>query len=222
MMSSLKYLLVLLSCSAVFPVAHASNLITNGDFESGMSGFSTDYSPSANGCISCAGVSTNTLTWYYAPGYVEVFNDHTTGTGMMLLYDPPASPSSWRIWYQDVSVEAGKSYTFSGWAREANSENLGFNDGLIRFEVNGSALGTLVAVQSAWTFFAGEYTASATGTVTLALRDMNVTTWNGTYTAIDDLAFTQAVPEPETYALMLAGLGLVGFAARRRMTVSPA
>jgi hypothetical protein len=25
-----------------------------------------------------------------------------------------------------------------------------------------------------------------------------------------------AVPEPETYALMLVGLGLVGFAARRR------
>lgn len=29
-------------------------------------------------------------------------------------------------------------------------------------------------------------------------------------------ASTPPVPEPETYALMLAGLGLVGFAARRR------
>ena len=28
--------------------------------------------------------------------------------------------------------------------------------------------------------------------------------------------FTQAVPEPETYAMLLAGLGLVGFAVRRR------
>jgi len=35
------------------------------------------------------------------------------------------------------------------------------------------------------------------------------------YAAIDNLILT-AVPEPETYALMLAGLGLLGFLARRR------
>ena len=215
-MHALTRIAPVLAALCLTPAAHAANLIVNGDFEAGLSGFGSDYSPSANGCISCVGVNSNTLSWYYAPGYVEVFNDHTSGTGGMLLYDPPGSPSAWRIWYQSVNVEAGKTYTFSGWGREANSENPGVNDGLVRFEVNGAGLGTLVTVQNAWTHFSAAYTATTTGTVTLALRDMNATTWNGTYTAIDDLAFTQAVPEPETYALMLAGLGLVGFAARRR------
>ncbi|UCV07575.1 PEP-CTERM sorting domain-containing protein [Dechloromonas denitrificans] len=32
---------------------------------------------------------------------------------------------------------------------------------------------------------------------------------------MDDFTFTASVPEPETYALMLAGLGLLGFARRR-------
>jgi hypothetical protein len=29
-------------------------------------------------------------------------------------------------------------------------------------------------------------------------------------------SFTPSVPEPETYVMLLAGLGLLGFAARRR------
>lgn len=38
---------------------------------------------------------------------------------------------------------------------------------------------------------------------------------NGNY-VMDDVQFTAAVPEPETYALMLAGLGMMGAIARRR------
>lgn len=33
---------------------------------------------------------------------------------------------------------------------------------------------------------------------------------------VDNFAVTAAIPEPETYAMLLAGLGLLGFAARRR------
>lgn len=41
----------------------------------------------------------------------------------------------------------------------------------------------------------------------------------GTQFALDNLAINEvlsAVPEPETYAMLLAGLGLIGFMARRR------
>ena len=33
---------------------------------------------------------------------------------------------------------------------------------------------------------------------------------------LDLTASTAAIPEPETYAMLLAGLGMLGFAARRR------
>jgi hypothetical protein len=120
--------LALVSCSLA---GQAANLIDNGAFESGLTGFGTDYNVRASGCIGCVGVNGNTLNWYYVPGYVVNFNDHTSGAGQMLLYDPPGTPSAWRIWYQTVNVEAGRTYTFSGWGREANSENPAWNNGLI-------------------------------------------------------------------------------------------
>lgn len=45
--------------------------------------------------------------------------------------------------------------------------------------------------------------------------------FQGTWTFVSEISFddgrtVSAVPEPETYAMMLAGLGLLGFAARRR------
>jgi hypothetical protein len=41
-------------------------------------------------------------------------------------------------------------------------------------------------------------------------------TANGLSLNFDNIVLTTAVPEPKTYAMLLAGLGILGMASRRR------
>jgi hypothetical protein len=75
--------------------------------------------------------------------------------------------------------------------------------------------GTLSQVSGDWLGFSGG------GFDEVRLRDSYYPTYSlndgqVNALAIDSIKVTAAVPEPETYALMLAGLGVVGFVARRR------
>ncbi len=52
--------------------------------------------------------------------------------------------------------------------------------------------------------------------ITRDVADIRSISFKGNGVVVDNLAVSQPVPEPETYALLLAGLGLIGMAARRR------
>jgi PEP-CTERM motif len=52
--------------------------------------------------------------------------------------------------------------------------------------------------------------------ITRSSADIRSLSFKGVGVVVDDFAYTAPVPEPETYALMLAGLGMVGWLARRR------
>ncbi len=74
------------------------------------------------------------------------------------------------------------------------------------FDASGTLLATTtVSMQPDWT----RMSVSASGISRIKL------TGAGDYYAYDDLTVS-AVPEPATYGLLLAGLGLLGWAARRR------
>lgn len=124
-----------------------------------------------------------------------------------------------------------------------NSFTLNFSTGLTSFGFSDSAI-LVPSINSPWTAsaYAGlggsgalldteSYSPSAThptASFTLTGASIMSVTFNQTpssnaafYAAnLDDFVLTgpnvSAIPEPETYALMLAGLGLLGFAARRR------
>ena len=89
----------------------------------------------------------------------------------------------------------------------AASRNTGIFS-LAAFGGSGQFLGfTNVVASTAWQ----ELTISAPGIKSVALSG-----FSGSF-AYDDLHVT-AVPEPETYAMMLAGLGVLGFMGKRRKT----
>jgi len=86
-----------------------------------------------------------------------------------------------------------------------SNDNLLFDD-LPQLTFNGVSFGTNVVSSSQVNLFWSEYLKNYAGVET----QRNIR--GGTFTATQ----VAPVPEPETYALMLAGLALVGAAARRR------
>jgi hypothetical protein len=61
------------------------------------------------------------------------------------------------------------------------------------------------------------YTMTYTGTLDLSAPNLKVLFVDDEGTKVGSLlSATIPIPEPDTYALMIAGLGVIGFIARRR------
>ncbi len=102
----------MISLSLVYQ-AEAANLIVNGDFESGNTGFETQYDPACPNPIGggCYRVVTNANSTH------PVFTlaaDHTSGVGLMLVAN--GAPASSYVWQQTINVVASTHYLFTGYA----------------------------------------------------------------------------------------------------------
>jgi hypothetical protein len=171
----------------------SSNLLVNGDFSLGNTGFtsqyafSTDLQPEGNYVVG------DNPHNFHPSG--ASFGDHTTGTGLMLIANGAPTPNT-VLWQETVNVSNATNYVFSGWAASWGE----FGDltdpspAQLEFLVNGVQIGssfTLNAHDGAWSQFSATWSSGTSGSATITIVDLNTVSVGNDF-AVDDLAFGPA------------------------------
>jgi hypothetical protein len=211
---------ILIAGLAVLPLGALANgnLIVNGNFQAGDTGFISDYSSQVPGPNVLFPEDTYTVDSNPNNDHSSFasFFDHTYGNadGKMMIVNG-AADNGMRVWEETVTVDAGTDYDLSFWLRScypASPANLSF-------QVNGfDILGSPVQLDdgtNGWSNFASTWNSGASTSAVVRIVDLN-TVASGNDFVLDDISMSQAVPEPATMTAM--GLGVLALIRRRRAT----
>lgn len=185
-----------------------ATLLTNGDFEAGNTGFTSDYayrvvSDSPN--IQQYGVTTSSFAW--SQFWHNLPTDHTPVGDKFFIADVGPDLSA-VIWRQTVTVPAHTDMTLSAWLATWTS----FPAVTLRIDVNGSQVGLWAAPSGAtWTPYSAAWNSGASTSATISIYAANYFQ-PGADVAIDDM---ELVPAPGVAGVV--GLGMFVGARRRRM-----
>lgn len=197
-------------------VQAAPNLVTNGDFSAGNSGFGSDYgfSPGNGQPPAIYDVGTNPNAIH--PSWTS-FGDHTTGSGNMMIVNGSETPKA-QVWFESgITVDPNTVYHFSTWI----ASSYPVSPGMLDFSINGVAIGptfTASTTTGVWQLFQASWNSGANTTADIALVNQNLA-FTGNDFALDDIALSTSapgVPEPTSWALMILGFAGAGAALRRR------
>jgi gliding motility-associated-like protein len=172
-----------------------TNLIVNGDFTGGNSGFSTDYqyltNAGLNGVQKAYGIVTAANSWFQF--FPACTSSAPSGGNMMVIDGSTTNGGNDKVWGQTVTVTPNTNYTFSYWMQTVATPNLANMEVLI----NGSSIGistapatNCLAAQYSYTWNSGSST-----TAQIALYD-RATASNGNDFSIDDISLLAAAGNP--------------------------
>ena len=170
----------LLAASA--SAASGPNLVVNGSFDTGTSGFTSSYAVATSlgspGTIA-VGTDSQALNPSWPP-----YHDHTSGSGPMLIVNGSTTAGG-TVWSEQVPVAPDTAYTFSGWVMSLYQP-----PAELRFLVNGRIVGqvTTPVAGGVWSRFAFSGSSGSATTATLEILDES-TSFGGNDFALDDLSF---------------------------------
>ena len=162
-----------------------NNLITNGNFSAGNSGFTSSYY-FGNPGLSPGGysVQTNPQT---SNGAWSPCTDHTSGSGLMMLVDGATSPGV-KFWCQTLSVLPNTNYVFELYVASLYP----VSTAIVEVEFNGTALGTADATSTSceWVKFSAIWNSGGASTLTICLEDLNIEGFGNDF-AVDDISLLE-------------------------------
>lgn len=114
-----------------------NNLVVNGDFNNGNTGFISGYTYATSNVIDGQYfVGTNPQAWNAAYSNCK---DHSTGTGNMLLVNSSNTLDE-NVWKQTITVTPNTNYAFSIWIQTL----LAANPAQLQLSINGKTMGSLI------------------------------------------------------------------------------
>lgn len=183
-----------------------AGIITNGDFESGNTGFSNDYQyKTVSDYPNYAQYGVTHSSWEWSQFWSTIPGDHTTGAGQFLIAD--VGPGG-AIWRQTVSVPANVTLTLTGWLSTWTS----YPAATLLVVVDGAPVATWGGPpNAAWSERTASWTSGPSGTSTIELVPASFFQ-PGDDIAVDDL---NLVPAPGAGAMVGGLFALAGLRRRR-------
>jgi len=167
-----------------------NNLVINGDFELGNTGFTSDYKPAeqtANGLEPEGYYDVVVSPQSRHPSFATC-SDHTTTNGKQMVVN--GSPSSnAKIWSQPVTVDQNTDYQFTYWVQSVYN----LNPSQTQLWVNDLPIGlpyTAIPETCQWKQFNYNWNSGSSTTANLSLTNQN-TIADGNDFALDDIVFMQ-------------------------------
>lgn len=167
----------------------ADNIVVNGNFSQGNTGFTTEYTLGTGGTW---GLLSNEGTYAISNSPSSVHNnfsycgDHTTGNGQMFIANGANVPVN--AWCQTITVDPNTDYEFSAWVTNALSD---FNVAQLQFKINGIPIGDVFTTTSwgcDWQQFFAVWNSGTNTTAEICISNLN-TSGGGNDFAIDDISF---------------------------------
>jgi gliding motility-associated-like protein len=183
----------------------SNNLIDNGDFENGNSGFTSDYTYNPGDLVPEGVYDVIDNPQNDHPGFSPC-DDHTSGNGNMLAVNGAGSPNQ-NVWCQTVNVLPNTQYVFSAWVATLVASS----PALLQFNINGSPLGPIFNAPGSvcnWQNFFQIWNSGSNTTATICIVNQN-TALGGNDFALDDIFFNATCVQTDTVTVHVVNVNAV-------------